>query len=101
MQNCFNKYGEKDVYFKILEFCEQDIRIEREKYYIETLEADINVIKDPIYPVSHCKKIYQYDTFGNFIQEYPSLAEAARINNINSANISTAATHHRFCNHSL
>lgn len=101
MQNCFNKYGEKDVYFKILEFCEQDVRIEREKYYIETLKADINVIKDPVCPVSHCKKVYQYDISGNFIREYSSLAEAARINNIKGANISTAATHHRFCNHAL
>ena len=41
------------------------MRIEREKYYIETLKADINVIKDPVCPVSHCKKVYQYDINNN------------------------------------
>ena len=34
------------------------------------------------------KKILQFDNFGNFIREYPSLSEASRLNNIPRGNIS-------------
>lgn len=42
LQNAFNKYGEENFVFEIIELCEKKILIEREQYYLNTLlHADI------------------------------------------------------------
>lgn len=51
MQNLFNKYGEKNFIFEIVETCENNIR-EREQYYIDLLKPNINISKFAIGPMS-------------------------------------------------
>ena len=47
MQNLYNKYGKEEIYFTIVETCSDDILIEREAYYINTINPYINHILDP------------------------------------------------------
>lgn len=47
MQNLYNKYGKDEIYFIVVEECSDDILIEREAYYISTLNPYINHILDP------------------------------------------------------
>jgi len=47
MQNLFNKYGINNIYFEIIEECSEEVLIEREAFYIETLNPYINHILDP------------------------------------------------------
>ena len=103
IQNCFNKYGEDNMFFEILETFEdysESFLIEREKYYMDLLNPDMNHIKDPVVIVRdatyrkrlseaqkkrfknkeqhNVKRVYQYDLDGNFLQEWKSASEAAR-----------------------
>lgn len=100
VQNCYNKYGLDKFYFEILEYCEKDIRIEREKYYINLFNPDLNVT-DPVslkrdktfsQHVSISKKayykthittsripIYQYTIAGDYIAEFSSATEVAKL----------------------
>jgi group I intron endonuclease len=48
LQNCFNKYKEDEFVCEILEICSIDILIEKEKYYIDLLNPNINVVRNPI-----------------------------------------------------
>lgn len=101
LQRVFNKYGIDNIRIDIIEFCSPDKRIEREKYWIDTLKADMN-LQDP---VSHnlsesskkklsksilagrkagkYKNIYDfakiecYDYFGDYITTYNTKEEAA------------------------
>lgn len=43
LQNAFNKYGESDFKWEILELCELDRLIEREQYYFDTLKPEFNI----------------------------------------------------------
>jgi len=45
LQRHYNKYGEKDLKFHIIEFCEKEKLIEREQYYLDTLKTDFNICK--------------------------------------------------------
>jgi len=45
LQNLFNKYGEENIKFDILEICEKDKCREREQYYINTLPFLVNIEK--------------------------------------------------------
>lgn len=47
MQNLFNKYGINNIYFEIIEECSEEVLIEREAFYIKTLNPYINHILDP------------------------------------------------------
>jgi group I intron endonuclease len=47
MQNLYNKYGKEKIYFAIVEKCIEDVLIEREAHYIDTLTPYINHILDP------------------------------------------------------
>jgi group I intron endonuclease len=48
LQNCFNKYGENELLCEIVEICSVNILIEKEKYYIDLLNPNLNVIKNPV-----------------------------------------------------
>lgn len=41
-QNAWNKYGEEMFIFGILEYCDEEIRFEREQYYINVLKPEYN-----------------------------------------------------------
>lgn len=45
LQNHFNKYGEKDLEFSILEECPTELLIEKEQMYIDTLNPYFNISK--------------------------------------------------------
>lgn len=45
LQNAWNKYGEKDFTFHVLEHCEKYKLLEREQYYIDTLKPEYNILK--------------------------------------------------------
>lgn len=48
MLRTFKKYGIHSFNYEILEFCSPDKRIQREKYYIDTLKPDFNLQLDPV-----------------------------------------------------
>lgn len=84
----YNKYTEDSCYWQVLEYCDSNdetLKL-REKYWIEKIDSDLNINRDPTkYPStiiynSECssKKVYQYDLDGNFIKEFPSASEAER-----------------------
>jgi len=93
LQRLYNKYGETSLLISVLEFCTnidyKDL-LEREKYYIELLKADINMKMDPV-TQNNCKtiskKVYQYSKKGVFLKEWVSISEAARFYKIHSSNI--------------
>lgn len=45
LQNAWNKYGEKNFKFVVLEQCDTDKRFEREQHYIDTLNPEYNILK--------------------------------------------------------
>lgn len=42
LQNAWNKYKEESFIFNVLEYCEEDIRFEREQFYIDLLKPEYN-----------------------------------------------------------
>lgn len=110
---CYNKYN--DVYFDILELCDHDVRIEREKMWISKLKADLNQ-QDPVTKeLSHASKlkisaslkdayrtgrkskpmgqpIESYDFTGTFIKEYKDVYEASAELKYNVHTIQIAAS---------
>lgn len=101
MQNLFNKYGEKSVFFEVLEIiADFNQLIVREKHYIDTLNPYINHILDPVQIIRdeiyrkrlsesqkeyykyndpiNLKTVYQYDLQGNYLKEYKSITLAAK-----------------------
>lgn len=107
LQRVCNKYGIENFNIDIVEFCPPEIRIEREKYWIDKLNADMN-LQDP---VSHTlseesrkklsnsimegkrngryKKKYDfakiecYDYFGDYLCTFDTVEEAAEKCNLN------------------
>jgi group I intron endonuclease len=45
MQNAYNKYGEDNLEFKIIEICDRTKCIEREQFYFDTLNPEYNICK--------------------------------------------------------
>ncbi len=82
IQRCFNKYGKKECFFSILEFCEPDIRLIKEQFWINTLNPKLN-LKPNCLTQQNCittsKPVFQYSLNGEFIAEFPSVREAERI----------------------
>jgi len=110
MQNLYNKYGKNEIYFNIVEECSDDILIEREVYYINTISPYINHILDPqtlvrddIYKqrISEAKKkayanglkphnlraVHKYSLDnGEYLESFESLTDAAKSINAKSVN---------------
>ena len=42
LQNAWDKYGKDKFIFNILEFCDEDVRFEREQYYIDLMKPEYN-----------------------------------------------------------
>lgn len=106
LQKVVNKYGLEAIVIDIIELCSEDIRTQREKYWITTLCSDMN-FKDPVtcklskesrrkiseslkkgYEIGRHTKTFQsatidcYDFFGDYITTYSTKEEAARNCNI-------------------
>jgi hypothetical protein len=110
LQKIYNKYP-NDISFKLIEIC--DNYIEREAYYIEYYDCDVNVERNPITHVksnetrkklsmantnkrlgkdNHASvKVYQYTLDGEYVNEYNTIREAALAINGNATSIGDAA----------
>lgn len=102
LQNAWNKYGEYNFDYYILEKCEESLLLEKEQFYIDTINPEYNMNKETQRPPcteesrikqSNTRKklyaegklkpsfkhitTYVYDLDGNFIKEYPSMKDAA------------------------
>lgn len=107
LQNIHNKHGIMCFEVEIVEFCTPEIRIEREKHFIDFFKANVN-LKDPVtsqlseqsrkklgesvrkgraegkYKTKYdFSKIEQYDLWGNYVHTFENITEA-----INALNIS-------------
>jgi hypothetical protein len=110
LQKIYDKYP-NDISFKLIEIC--DNYIEREAYYIDYYDCDVNVERNP---VTHAKsietrkklsmantnkrlgkenhssvKVYQYTLEGDYVNEYDTIREAALAVNGNASSIGDAA----------
>lgn len=107
LQNSWNKYGEDNFDYCILETCDESNQYEREQFYIDTYHPEYNIaeiVELPSYSEASRKKhsetrkqmfaegkltptktteIYMYNLNGDFIKKYSSLVEASRELNIN------------------
>ena len=102
LQNAWNKYGEHNFDYYILEKCEESLLLEKEQLYIDIINPEYNMNKETQRPPctkesrikqSNTRKklyaegklkpsfkhitTYVYDLDGNFIKEYPSMKDAA------------------------
>ena len=102
LQASWNKYGEDNFDYYIIEFCDEKTLLEREQNYIDTMKPEYNInlktTKPPCTKESRKKQsetrkrlysegklkptfkhiiTYVYDLDGNFIKEYPSMKDAA------------------------
>jgi len=112
LQRTCNKYGIEHFYYEIIEFCEPDKRILREKYYIDLLKPEFNLQTDPIlktlsnyskqklsnsvkkgrslgkYKTSYDYiEIEEYNFFGNYIKSYKNKEEASKKLNLSKKEI--------------
>lgn len=111
LQNAWNKYGEANFEYIILEKCDLDALLAREEYYIKLYKPEYNFILTPTRPTmsatsrrkmsesrimgikngtikkTHNRHIFQYDLQGNFIAEYDSIRSAAAANHIHQSMI--------------
>lgn len=102
LQKVFNKYGSDNLDIEIVEYCNPEVRFDRERYWIAKLEADMN-LSDPVTlaplteeqlkkfrdSANEARKIrvnkleYEtpiecYDYFGDYIKTYKNAHEAAK-----------------------
>lgn len=114
LQAAWNKYGEDNFIFSIIELCSIDSLLDREQYFINTRNPEYNqtLVAGKVemtadrrrklsYSITQAykdgrmqktiKTIYQYDLEGNYIREYASLGEASNALNISISNLSCAA----------
>jgi len=116
LQKAFNKYGLDATEFDIIEYCDPEIRFEREKFWINELKADMN-LQDPVtmkpmtqytrdkigqksrqaHAEGRAKRVFDkceiecYDYFGNYITSYKDKDEAARLLGVDKKQIEAAA----------
>ena len=85
LQRCFNKYGYESLKWKVLELCDSSISYKdlliREKFYIDSIKSNLNLKRDPV--TQQCCSttsvaVYQFNLFGELIQKWNCISEAAR-----------------------
>jgi group I intron endonuclease len=113
LQASWNKYGEKQFIFSILEECEVNSLLCKEQYYIDILNPAYNQTNiagkvemtderrkklsesvNRAYSEGRLQKtikeVHQYDLKGNYMASYPSLTEAAAKTNTDLSHLSSA-----------
>ena len=111
LQAAWNKYGEDNFAFSIVELCPIDNLISREQYFIDSMNPEYNQSKiagkiemtNDIRQKLSCstknayregklketnKEIFQYDLKGNFIRSFNSLKEATECANVDVHHLS-------------
>ncbi len=94
MQNIYNKYGQDDFLFSILETFEKYDSVqllEAEFKWINKINPSLNHKFNPITQLnckSTSKIVYQFDHNGVFVNEYLSVSEANRQTDISNSSIS-------------
>lgn len=110
LQNSWNKYGQNQFKFEIIEFCIPELCREREQHYLNILQPfypiGFNICKNSLNNIktivkstntqnrdlinlnSHLQKsILQFDLNGNFIKEWFGITKTSKILNIKRQNI--------------
>lgn len=95
LQRAWNKYGEENFEFKILEICSEDELDEKEIEWIDKLHSyryhsDSNGYNMNIGGDGNRKDcpILQFDLYGNFVNEYKNIHVASQMTGINIQSIS-------------
>lgn len=124
LQSAWNKYGENNFDYSILEFCTEENRFIREQYYVDTTNPEYNIstevvelpdiseesrrklsqtrrerIANGIISKTHCTKVYVYDLFGRFIRKFESEADAIRELNITRSSMSKVLSNNQIHTH--
>lgn len=112
LQNAWNKYGENNFIFTVLDKCDKEERFDKEQYYVNTLIPEYNICVECVslppvslesrkkmsktvrkkinsgeFKLTHNKHVFVYDSKGDFIREYESIRKAANALNINESTI--------------
>jgi len=96
LQNAWNKYGEENFTFEILERCSRNELDEREIYYIDHFKTyktfngyNLTLGGDGTHIVN---EVLQFDAYGNFIKEYENGIVASEELNISAGTIYACLT---------
>lgn len=102
LQNSWNKYGENNFFFEILELCQEEELNDREKFWIETYYSNNPIsgynltsggdggwnhhvsdeVKEKLSKIQSKEEIVQLDLDGNLINRWRSSASASRTLNV-------------------
>ena len=78
LQNCFNKYGVGSFTFEVVELCPASVKFEREQYYFDTLQPELNTLKTAT-GGKDARPVYQIDNeTGEIIQCFVDVETAAK-----------------------
>jgi len=107
LQNFYNKYGENNLKFEVIEYCNKDTLIEREQHYIDTLLPVFNIAKtagsnlgikftgqalENMRDSHPGYTIYQYDLEGRYIQSWNRPSEIANVYKCSRTGINKCCT---------
>lgn len=111
LQNSWNKHREDSFQYYILEFCPEDMLIEREQFYVDTIKPWYNItleitrlkmseetkvkmsksriegFKNGTVILYQEKPIYQYTLEGQYIQSFKSIKEASEKTGVTRSSI--------------
>ena len=99
LYSAFRTYGLDNFDFSIVEECPKELLNEKEIYWIQYYNSYYNGYNLTIggnNVLESTKKVYQYDRYGNFIQEYPNVRSA-----VDALNITTTAIYSAICDKCL
>ena len=113
LQNAWNKYGEINFEYSIIEFCNENIRYEREQFYVDTIKPEYNISTVNVempdvslesrqklsetrkrkmatgeIPITHNNHVYVYYKDGSFVGEWISIKKAAKALHLRDTHIS-------------
>lgn len=121
LQNAWNKYGEDNFVFNILEKCGKDVRFEREQYYVNIIKPEYNICTEIVQnppvseysrrkhsetrkrllaegkiPITNNKPVYVYYKDGSFVGYWESVRKASKALNIHYSSACRCIQGHDF-----